>query len=668
VFSAIAAIRANIGCSFYHLRIQSGMVPDSDEDPQAVQNKPKTVSDRPTVAAEAFWTGSDIVTFETTGGAQRYQPLETIGEGGMGEVRLCADRRVGRQIAMKVLRKDHASRADLRGRFFREVRAQGQLEHPSIVPVYDVGTDETGALFFTMKRVRGQTLQQIRKALRRGDEAALRQHSLHRLLTAFGSACLAVDFAHARGFLHCDLKPANVMLGDFGEVYVLDWGLAKLPQAQETAGVPTAPAPSAAPSAPPGPEAPSGATPVVSGTAGYMAPEQVRGEALDARSDVYALGAILYELLTLEPMHTGKDAQALCESTLRGVAIRPTARAPGRPIDPELEAICLRACALDPKGRYASARALYDDLQRFLEGDRDLERRRVLSREHDRKAREAADAALVGNADGPAHRSRAMREVGRALAFDPDNAAALRTLVRMLTEPPGELPPEALDDMRSAERNMQRIRARAGGFAFLTWLFFIPAFVMQGINDMPLFVGATAAWMTASAICFHVARHPTPDGLAPVYLTAAASVAIGFSSVLMGPYILVPGFAAVFALGFTLSTDRARRYVPMVLACLAIALPMILSWLGVIKPWYEVDSGHICLVTHMMRIHPMSMQLLLPGNLVVVVMACYFGLRFRDSLTDMQKRLHLYTWQLKQLIPDEAKAPVSIRAGATPAD
>src|SRR5580700_1007154 len=204
----------------------------------------------------------------------RYEMRTKLGEGGMGEVHLCRDRRIGREVALKVIRSEHGARADLRKRFLREVRVQGQLEHPSVVPVYDLGRDPDRKSYFTMKRVRGQTMEQILSALRRGEPEAVRQNTRFKLLTAFGTACLAVHFAHTRGVLHRDLKPGNVMLGDFGEVYVLDWGLAKVTDgtdASETDG-----APSSGLQADPAPRAEGlpvlTATGVLMGTPGFMAP------------------------------------------------------------------------------------------------------------------------------------------------------------------------------------------------------------------------------------------------------------------------------------------------------------------------------------------------------------------------------------------------------------
>ena len=202
-----------------------------------------------------------------------------LGEGGMGEVRLCHDHLVGRDVALKVMQPGAAAHAESRERFVREARVQGQLEHPAIVPVYDIGLRENGELYFAMKRVRGVTLRDVVRDERAALAAGLPPlRSRRALLSALSHVCLTVDYAHGRGVVHCDLKPGNVMLGDFGEVYVLDWGLAKCGGVAEP-GVTRVGARRVRPTKDEASE--RGATMAGSllGTPGYMAPEQARGNA-----------------------------------------------------------------------------------------------------------------------------------------------------------------------------------------------------------------------------------------------------------------------------------------------------------------------------------------------------------------------------------------------------
>src|SRR5262245_50033275 len=229
----------------------------------------------------------------------------------MGEILGAIDDQIGREVAVKRMKRAPSERAQ--SRFFREACIQGRLDHPAIVPVHELGVDHDGRPFFTMKKLTGTTLSD--KLL--DDEPHLR------LLRAFVDVCLAVEFAHSRGVIHRDLKPANIVLGDYGEVYVLDWGIAKLVDDEEHTGV--------------------GAT---IGTPGYMSPEQISNAAdVDERADVYALGCMLFEILAGEPLHPrGDDGIA---SALVGCDARPSLRAPSFDIPPELDALCVAATERD---------------------------------------------------------------------------------------------------------------------------------------------------------------------------------------------------------------------------------------------------------------------------------------------------------------------------------
>jgi eukaryotic-like serine/threonine-protein kinase len=261
----------------------------------------------------------------------RYELVEKLGEGGMGGVYQVEDTSLGRQVALKAIRVVDAS-GEFAARLLREAKIIAQLEHPGIVPVHDVGTLPDGRVFYTMKLVQGRRL----------DQYALEAGGVPERLRTFQKICEAVSFAHDRNVLHRDLKPQNIMVGPFGEVLVMDWGLAKVLNAETQANTD-------------GPEirlqqegksdvnghAPNTACGAVLGTPGYMAPEQARGEvaAIGPRADVYSLGAVLNFLL--------KDF--------------------GR-VPKALAAICRKATAEDVVLRYGSVEELGNDIAHYLDG------------------------------------------------------------------------------------------------------------------------------------------------------------------------------------------------------------------------------------------------------------------------------------------------------------
>jgi serine/threonine protein kinase len=261
----------------------------------------------------------------------RYERAEEIGRGGMGAVYRVHDRQLGRDVALKVV-SDVAATPEAAERLAREARALARLEHPGIVPVHDAGVLPDGRSFYVMKLVLGERL----------DERLRREIALGEALRLFVRVCDAVAFAHASGVIHRDLKPQNVMLGPFGEVLVLDWGLAKMRDAADFRLLGTDRPASRALEGTTSPPATSTLDGVVIGTPGYMAPEQAAGGAAqaDERTDVYALGAIL---------RTMSDAA--------GAGRR-------RP----LAAIVARATAADPGSRYATANALAREVTLFQDG------------------------------------------------------------------------------------------------------------------------------------------------------------------------------------------------------------------------------------------------------------------------------------------------------------
>jgi serine/threonine-protein kinase len=263
--------------------------------------------------------------------ADRYQVRGEIARGGMGTIYAAFDRELEREVALKVVSQP-GSVTVAEERLLREARVLARLEHPGLVPVHDVGTLADGRTFYAMKWVRGDRL----------DRHFSGEGSIPVRLRTFERICETVAFAHAHGVIHRDLKPENVMVGPFGEVLVIDWGVARL-----RGGAPEAPGGGAA--------APGGtAHGTVLGTPGYMAPEQARGEtaAVDERADIYALGAILYHLLTDRPPPAD------------GVPGAPRRQNPSVPRP--LDSICRKAQAAAPDDRYPSVGALARDVSAFL--------------------------------------------------------------------------------------------------------------------------------------------------------------------------------------------------------------------------------------------------------------------------------------------------------------
>jgi len=344
------------------------------------------------------------VTIVAPPSGDRYLLGEELGRGGLGRVVGASDTLLGRRVAVKIVLD--RLRADLAERFVREARLTAGLEHPNIVPVYDFGSLKNAAgqerLFISMKCVPGRDLSRILRALAAGDAETRRTWTRTRLLMVFQDICLGVAYAHGRGVIHRDLKPSNVMIGDYGEVHVVDWGLAV------AAGVGGAAPKPGTPSPLPGAVDESRITHEgdIVGTPAYMPPEQAAGQLdeLDARSDIYSLGAILYEILTLRAPFEGKTPQEIISKVRNGRVERPSTKATwaraieiaarvrqgppdppslvAPPIPEDLDSICLYAMAFRKEDRYPNAMALHDDIQLFLEGARDRERAAKLLADH----------------------------------------------------------------------------------------------------------------------------------------------------------------------------------------------------------------------------------------------------------------------------------------------
>ena len=304
---------------------------------------------------------------------RKYAVEREVARGGMGAILRVTDLNIKREVAMKVMIGDADPVTCIR--FIEEARITGRLEHPNIVPVHDLGIDDEGRHYFTMKLVNGRTLAELLDEVRVKKEKG---RTLSQFLNIFVNTAHAVAFAHSRGVIHRDLKPANIMIGDFGEVLVMDWGLAKVKlSATESAKAPDAVAPAA--------HAPVDFAKDINttdtsqtlqgtiiGTPAYMSPEQARGDIarIDERSDIYALGAVLYEILTLKPPVEGKTIVQLLGAAAAGNIAMPDYRSPERKdkIPPELAAIAMKALATQPEKRYHTVDELITDIHLYLEG------------------------------------------------------------------------------------------------------------------------------------------------------------------------------------------------------------------------------------------------------------------------------------------------------------
>jgi serine/threonine-protein kinase len=535
----------------------------------------------------------------------------------MGEVVLADDTKLGRKVAIKRMRAKQPSPAQVL-RFVREARIQALLDHPAIVPVHELGHDDDGRPYFTMKRLTGRTLDAL---LREG------KTRLQQLLRAFVDVCLAIEYAHERNVVHRDLKPANVMLGDYGEVYVLDWGVARvLADADETG---------------PAIESHDGLTKegALMGTPGYISPEQMHGDEVTSATDIYALGAILFEILAGETLHPRVAAIA---STLADEVVRsPAQRFPARAIAPELDSACVAALATDAAAR-PRARELADRVQRYLDGDRDVERRRIM-------AVEQVIASRVALAS--ASRADAMRFAGRALALDPESRDAAALVMQLVFEPPDPPPPslaKRLDEIDLDDRTRQ---GRSAALALSGYLLFVPALAVVGVNDW-LFVGG-AALLVAIMIagCLYIARRRSPYITWTIFGTMAVLVCI---AQMFSPIVIVPALAVGSVAALTAS-PTLRPSIAIAGMAAATIIPLILQQY-VLSPMTSFSSRGITITPALIDFGPASAPILITTiHIAIIVIVGLLVRSLARARRESQRKLERQAWMLEQLLP----APVA---------
>jgi serine/threonine-protein kinase len=551
-----------------------------------------------------------------------YQIGALIGRGGMGEVVVAHDQRIGREVAVKRIRSKTPTH-DAVTRFLREARIQARLDHPAIVPVYELGTEADGRPFFTMKRLAGTTLQ---KRLADGGNTPA-------LLRAFVDVCLAIQLAHSRGVVHRDLKPSNIMLGDYGEVYVLDWGVARV-LADRTR--------TTRPQMAVDVEEEDTTAGAILGTPGYMSPEQIRGIDVTSKSDVYALGAILFEILTGEPLHPRGDA-ALA-TTLTHPQEAPAARRPERHPAPELDGACFDALAEDPHQR-PTARELANRVQAYLDGDRDHERRRALAAEQLELARDSLEH------ESDDSRATAIRRAGRALALDPESAEAAELVTKLMLEPPTKLPADLVESLASEDRRMNVQRAKlvtvttASLFGF--WAV-IPFMSVTNWSNLFAFYGLVCLGVVASLAVARSGRsRPVPT------LALTGMLVLAFTRV-AGPFVLTPTVACACVLAMSAMPEtRGKPWLIVGIVVGAIGLGFLLEYFNVIDQTYVIRDGYLVTASDIfaMRTKTLDKAVLIIANLLFVALVGWLAYSLNDRRVRAQRQLHVQAWHLRQLIP-----------------
>ena len=297
-------------------------------------------------------------------GFMRYRDFQPLTQGGEATLRTCFDENLGRTVVMKTLLPQLANLEIYRKRFLREARVTAQLPHPTTPPVYEISRDREGCVYFTMKKLSGRDLCEILDEIAEGNQATSEKYPIDILISVLIRIGQCLSFAHDVGVIHRDLKPANIMVGDYGEVTLLDWGLAKvsgMPDNDEVEQLVR-----------------SGQKQIagrltgrgdVQGTPFYMSPEQARETAdVDGRTDIYNLGIILFEALTSQSYMSGRNFKEIKRKILEDPVRGPADVSPRTPVPPELHAICVKALLKDPADRYQKMEDLVQDMRNYLLG------------------------------------------------------------------------------------------------------------------------------------------------------------------------------------------------------------------------------------------------------------------------------------------------------------
>lgn len=590
--------------------------------------------------------------------SERYERSGTVTRNGVFEDLCARDRVIRRSVVIRRLARGTAHSSSEERRFARAARLQAQLEHPAIVPIYDigevgdVGDMASGAQTMIFPDVRSVSLRRVLDARASGDKEMVRKFSRTALLQAFLQLCLATAYAHARGVVHRNIQPEAVALGDHGEVYLLDWSLAKPVQGPYRPGLVSIDSSTAE----------IGATlpGQTLGTPGYASPEQLVGGEADARSDVYALGSLLFEILTGSPLHSGESAVEKVRTTQVGVNACPSQRAPKAGIPEAFDTVCVRATATDPKLRYPSARELHDAIERTLEAALEAGRRTELASRHAELAESLAMRALTASSGHYELRAQALREAGRAFALNPKSPGARRALLTLLKEEPPDLPPEAQAEMEAEASDQARA---VGRFAMLAYgafgLIFAPV-ALSGVRSWPGFAFTAVSVAATVGVAAFMSRMKNPTGRVGLLLAFTSFTAIASTSGFYGALVLAPLLATANVVCMGVGLDRRYRPWVLLMGLASMLVPFAFERFGLLPQSYRFGPGTITVLPVVRDLHegPVRIGLFL-STLAAIVAPTLFTWRLSNRAASATERMHVYGWQLRRLLPKDAYSGIT---------
>jgi eukaryotic-like serine/threonine-protein kinase len=561
---------------------------------------------------------------------ERYTLGPLLGRGGMGEVVSARDRDLERNVAVKRMRIRHDRNSisdDEVRRFLREAKIQARLDHPAIVPIHEIAYDQAGLPFFTMKKITGNSMH---------DALAERRASVDgQLLRKFVDVCFAVDFAHQHLVVHRDLKPANIMLGDYGEVYVIDWGIARRLDVHDTEPTPRLSLANLDIDE-------LTATGALMGTPGYMSPEQIEGELPEPASDNYALGCILFELLTGETLHP-RGAAALVH-TLDGQDRDPLARTPLREIAPELAALCVAATQRDPSQR-PSARQIAQRIQQFLDGDRDAMARRNLAQEYVVAAKRDAS---IGSSEA---RARSMQNAARAISLDPSSTAATEVITGLLKAPTDGMPSVVAQQVKRLENESALVQMRNTGIATFGYLVMVPAFLWHGVTDWR-WVGAFLAIVGFQLITtpMFLRAKRTTFALMPVISNSLMALVL---SRMIGPWLITPVFVVGVVSGLAMYPPMLNRpWLAIGGMLIGLTPPVLLEQAGILQQTWMISNGELIFRSPTLSLsNGPTLAMLMGTSVAMVIVTGVYARRKALQWRQATEALEYQSWHLRQMLP-----------------